>query len=102
MGNFEWIEFAEEHYGENAYGKLHVENTPWSPLREYFFGAAAELGLSKKDFNGPQSVGVGTIERTQKKGKRWGTFFAFLKNILSRSNLTVSRYSQAIKVCVMK
>jgi choline dehydrogenase-like flavoprotein len=67
-------------------------------MREYFYEAGEELGLKIKDLNGPQSVGIGTIERTQKNGKRWGTFFAFLKDIESRPNLVISRYSHALKV----
>lgn len=44
-------------------------------------------------------TGIARLEVTQKKGMRFGTFFAFLKDIQDRKNLRISRYSQALKVC---
>jgi len=75
-----------------------VESLRFEALRELFYEAARELGLNKIDVNGPQKVGIGPIEVTQKSGQRWGTFMAFLKDIMSRTGLTIARYSQAIKV----
>jgi choline dehydrogenase-like flavoprotein len=89
---------VEKHYGNNPDGELSVETSDWHPLREYFYEAGEELGFQKKDLNGPQSMGIGAIERTQMRGQRCDTFSAFLKGILNRPNLTVSRYSQVLKV----
>ncbi|OXA42201.1 Glucose dehydrogenase [FAD, quinone] [Folsomia candida] len=95
-------QFAEnkEHYGESAYGFLHVEKRKWvPPLHQTFLDAGKELGYDEVDVNGPQRVGFGPIEVTQKNGERFGTFSAFIKNNLrGKFNLVISRYSHATKL----
>jgi len=46
----------------------------------------------------PFILGYGPIDVTINRGKRWGTYKAFLEPILQRKNLNVYRYSTAIKV----
>ncbi|XP_035704716.1 glucose dehydrogenase [FAD, quinone] isoform X2 [Folsomia candida] len=91
----------EKHYGQagQPYGYLHVEQrNEWAPLYKYFIEAVKELGYNQVDLNGPQSIGFGPSEVTQKRGSRAGTFGGFLKNFMNRENLHVSRYSQATKI----
>ncbi|CAG7705725.1 unnamed protein product, partial [Allacma fusca] len=47
---------------------------------------------------GPQRSGFSGLEYVQKRGYRFGTFAAFLKDIPDRKNLQVSRYSHVTKV----
>jgi len=47
-----------KHYGENAYGFLHVERKKWLPLYKEFIAAGKEyFGLNEIDANGPQQSG---------------------------------------------
>ena len=114
-----------KHYGESPYGNLRVEKRTWKPMHNEFMAAIKELGYEELDLNAPQrsgneehartvvtdlatacyyslgenfSTGFAALEVSQKKGYRWGTFPAFIKPILDRKNLYISRYSQATKV----
>ena len=114
-----------KHYGQSAYGSLHVESRSWKPMHYEFMTAIKELGYEELDLNARQqsgneehsrlsftdlaitydysfgknlSVGFASLEVTQKNGYRWGTFPAFIEPILGRQNLHISRYSQATKV----
>lgn len=46
--------------------------------------------------------GIGVIEATQKRGERWGTYAAILRDLEKRPNVKISRYSEAIKVMSKK
>jgi len=93
------LKHTVDHYGNNPYKSMNVENPNWSkPFLKTFEKGADEMGLRFKDLNGPQTEGYGVLETNQDNGKRSGTYYAFLQNILSRPNLSISRYSQVIKV----
>ena len=59
------IDITEKHYGESAYGNLHVETTAWKPLEKELIEGIKELGYETIDLNGPQ---------------RSGTFYQFLQH----------------------
>ncbi|ODN00431.1 Protein PTCD3, mitochondrial [Orchesella cincta] len=88
----------EKHYGQTPYGYLNVEKRDYKPLYNYFMNGGKELGYDEIDLNGPQKSGFGPLEVTQKKGKRYGTFAAFLKNFMGRENLRVAKFAQAVKI----
>jgi choline dehydrogenase len=55
-----------------------------------FIESAHRLGIPKTDdVNGMLHDGVGFMQHTIKKGRRQSAYFAFLKPVLSRPNLTV-------------
>jgi choline dehydrogenase len=81
-------------------GPLNV-TTPEDPrpLGETFVDAAAEVGIPRNDdFNGATQKGVGRYHLTQKDGKRHSAADAYLKPVLSRSNLTTETGAQVTRV----
>lgn len=81
-------------------GRLGVSN-PVSPLPicEAFFQAGQELGIPfNPDFNGAQQEGLGYYQLTQKHARRSSAATAFLRPALDRSNLTVLRHRQALRL----
>lgn len=80
---------ASEYHGIN--GPLNVANLRQvNPTSEIFIQAAREIGLQLiPDFNVPEPEGIGFYQVTQKNGQRHSAAVAYLKPILSRSNLTV-------------
>ncbi|TRY81840.1 hypothetical protein DNTS_011406 [Danionella cerebrum] len=59
------------------------------PLHRAFIQAGQEAGYPfTEDMNGFQQEGVGWMDMTIHKGKRWSTASAYLRPALSRSNLT--------------
>ncbi|CAG7835887.1 unnamed protein product [Allacma fusca] len=91
-----------EHYGRGSQEiGLNVESKPEEtiPLLPYIIEAGKELGFDNvSDLNGPQRTGFGTIEYTQKRGARHGTYDAYIRPIKHRKNLVISRLSHAIKI----
>ncbi|CAL8089869.1 unnamed protein product [Orchesella dallaii] len=88
----------EKHYGYNPYGYLNVESRSFSPLHSYFVEAGKELGLKEIDLNGPQREGFAEIEVTQRNGERFGTYSAFIKDFVGRSNLRIIKYAHVTKI----
>ena len=81
--------------GADAYhgtgGPLNVADlrSP-TPLSHVFVEAAAEIGLPRNpDFNGARQEGVGFVQVTQKRGRRWSAARAYLRPARRRRNLTV-------------
>ncbi|CAL8084320.1 unnamed protein product [Orchesella dallaii] len=87
-----------KHYGESAYGNMDVESRPYSPLKTEFIEAGKEMGYDEIDANANQRSGFGDIEANIRNGARWGTYSAYIKPILDRGNLIISKYSQATKI----
>jgi choline dehydrogenase len=60
------------------------------PLARTFIDACAEINLPHTDdFNGPNEIGAGIFQVTQKRGQRWSTARAYLQPALKRPNLSV-------------
>lgn len=94
--NFELGESAEH----GASGELHVQQARvrW-PVLDAVEHAAIEAGLKKiDDFNRGDNEGVGPIHFTQKSGQRWSAASAFLKPVMSRSNLKVETHALVHRV----
>jgi choline dehydrogenase len=87
---------SEDHFGgandlHGAGGEWRVERQRLSwPILDAFRDAAEELGIPRtEDFNGGTNEGSGYFEVNQKRGVRWNTSKAFLRNVLGRPNLRV-------------
>jgi choline dehydrogenase len=86
-----------EHYerGPNAYrgaeGPLWISDPALKvPSSIDFIESANRAGIPKtEDMNGAQHDGVGFMQYTIRDGRRQSAYFAFLKPILHRPNLTV-------------
>lgn len=70
-------------------------------LHDVFVEAGGEAGYrSNDDFNGADQEGFGRFDFTIKDGKRWSTSYAFLRPVMSRSNLTVETEAHAKRIVV--
>ena len=72
-------------------GELTVSDPVWlSSLSPHFAESAAAVGIAPNgDFNGAEQDGVGPLQLTQKRGRRWSAADAFLHPVKDRPNLTV-------------
>ena len=82
--------------GENEFhggdGPLHVTSgrVNRNPLYEAFIKAGVQAGYAEsKDLNGHRQEGIGRMDRTTHKGRRWSAAVGFLKPVMDRPNLTV-------------
>ncbi|XP_048873766.1 choline dehydrogenase, mitochondrial [Brienomyrus brachyistius] len=71
-------------------GPLHVSRGKTDhPLHHAFIQAGQQAGYPfTDDMNGYQQEGVGWMDMTIYKGKRWSTASAYLRPVLARPNLT--------------
>lgn len=81
-------------------GPLHVSDPLWnSDLAKGWLEAAELVGHPRNDdFNGPDQEGVGFYQLTQKDGRRWSAYDAYLKDVRDRPNLTVLTYRHATRL----
>ncbi len=92
-----YFQKAERRVGSNAggvygtEGPLHIEDLrDPNVTTKAFLKACQELGYRKlEELNGPSNEGYAQTPVTQKKGRRWSAYDAFLKPVLHRPNLTV-------------
>lgn len=74
-----------------------------NPLTHVFLSAAGELGFAANpDFNGETQLGAGLHQVTQKNGSRHSAADAFLKPVISRSNLRVLTGAHATRILIEK
>jgi choline dehydrogenase len=80
---------ASEYHGIG--GPLRVEDPRYThPLSRAWLDAALDYGLPyNDDFNAAEQEGVGTLQLTQRAGRRWSTADAYLRPALDRPNLEV-------------
>ncbi|MDX6748749.1 GMC family oxidoreductase N-terminal domain-containing protein [Geminicoccaceae bacterium 1502E] len=91
-----WFKRSEDHYAgasefHGAGGEWRVEEPRlrWEIL-DAFREAAAQAGIPKTDdFNTGTNEGCGYFQVNQRRGVRWNASKAFLRPVLSRTNLQV-------------
>jgi choline dehydrogenase len=93
-------DFKGEYYGKD--GPLHVAYSRQPhPLGHIFIKACEEKGiLHNEEYNGEEQFGASMLQFTIKNNKRHSTAEAFLKPILTRSNLTVKTSSIVSKIII--
>ena len=81
-------------------GPLHVSTGACkNPLYRAFIDAGEQAGYPfTKDMNGYQQEGVGPMDMTTHKGRRWSTAMAYLRPALKRKNLILHKHSVATRV----
>ena len=85
---------ASEFHG--GHGELGVSNPVFSnnPLHKTFINAGIEAGYPyNEDLNGATQEGFGPAQQTIWNGKRESTGQSFIKPVLDRKNLTISKMS---------
>ena len=76
------------HGADGPLGVSDLRHT--NPLSQVFIDAATQAGIpANGDFNGPQQLGVGLYQVTQRDGARCSSAVAYLNPAKSRPNLTV-------------
>ena len=109
LGNEEWgyddilPYFIKAENNERGSDDFHGRGGPLNvadlrepnPLARAFVQASNETGYPLNvDFNGAKQEGFGLFQVTQKNGKRNSTAVAYLKPVLTRSNLTAQTEAQ--------
>lgn len=91
---------GDEWHGDR--GLLYVEDLrDRNPLSHAFVAAAQAVGLPyNPDFNGSQLDGIGWVQVTQHRGRRWSTADAFLRPAMRRSNLQLLTGAQCTRVSI--
>ncbi|WP_202844251.1 GMC family oxidoreductase [Luteimonas saliphila] len=70
-----------------------------NPLSQAFIEAAKQAGYPhNRDFNGPEQIGVGLYQVTQRDGARCSSAVAYLRPAKARPNLTVVTGAQANRI----
>ena len=70
-----------------------------NPLYSAFIDAGKQAGYPiTKDINGYQQEGLGVMDMTTHKGRRWSTAMAYLRPALKRKNLTLQKNSFVTRV----
>jgi choline dehydrogenase len=75
-----------------------VSEPPFNGLAEDWLKAAQEHGYNITDLNARYTEGFSPIYYTQKNGRRYGTYRAFLEPARSRKNLFIYKFSDVQKV----
>jgi choline dehydrogenase len=76
-----------EHHGAGGEWRVEQPRVQWAVL-DAVARAATEMGIPvTPDFNTGDNTGVGYFHVNQKRGVRWSSARAFLKPVLSRTNL---------------
>lgn len=81
-------------------GPLPVTDCDWRhPLCDAFIASAHEIGVPENpDYNAASQEGAGYYQRWIFKGRRYSTARAFLRPVMTRSNLTVVTGAQATRI----
>lgn len=81
-------------------GPLNVEYLKnYKTINDAFYKAASNNGIRyNDDFNGAEQEGVGPYQVTQKNGRRWSTYEAYIKPVRKRKNLTILTKAMVRKV----
>ncbi len=71
-------------------GPIHIQQTRPDRLSDAFVSACRATGLAyNRDYNAGDSSGVAYLQTNTRRGRRWGTYEAYLEPALKRPNLTV-------------
>ena len=85
-------------HGGGGEWRIETQRLNWEIL-DAFSEAANQAGIpSTDDFNKGDNTGTGYFEVNQRKGWRWNTSKAFLREVKSRSNLAIWTNAQVEKL----
>jgi choline dehydrogenase len=93
-----WQNGANDYRGGDGPLNVSRQMTP-NPLFNAFINAGQEAGYPfTEDMNGYQQEGLGWMDMTIHKGRRWSAATAYLKPALQRPNLTVQTRALANRI----
>jgi choline dehydrogenase len=102
--------FVKSEHNEQIDNAYHGQGGPLNvtfaqkfktPVAEAFVKACIEQGIApNNDFNGATQAGAGPFQFTIKDQKRCSTAVAYLKPVLSRSNLTVITFAHTKQILI--
>ncbi|MBT3789183.1 MAG: choline dehydrogenase [Alphaproteobacteria bacterium] len=93
-----WQNGANDYRGGDGPLNVSRQMTP-NPLFNAFINAGQEAGYPfTEDMNGYQQEGLGWMDMTIHKGRRWSAATAYLKPALQRPNLTVQTRALADRI----
>jgi len=83
-------------------GPMHVVPvTERHPVVQAFVDASNNWGLpDNEDYNGSSQEGVGYYQATQRNGRRWSAYHAYLAPIRTRKNLTIQTHAHVHRLHV--
>ncbi|MCH8551457.1 MAG: GMC family oxidoreductase N-terminal domain-containing protein [Natronospirillum sp.] len=85
-------------HGSGGEWRVERQRLKWTVLED-FAAAAVQAGIpATEDFNRGCNEGVGYFDVNQRRGWRWNTAKAFLRDVAKRPNLTVWHASQATRL----
>ncbi|CAG7824981.1 unnamed protein product [Allacma fusca] len=79
-------------------GNLNVAQPSYVGMAEMFCEAGKEFGYPRTDLNAEFKEGCSPIYYTQKNGRRFGTYKAFIEPIRDRKNLYIYKFSHVTKI----
>lgn len=90
---------GDEYRGDR--GPLHVSTGACeNPLYQAFIQAGEQAGYPyTHDMNGLQQEGLGPMDMTVHKGRRWSTAMAYLRPAMKRPNLEVRTRALVARIC---
>lgn len=96
-------QITDQYHGNEGEVNVTFSNKFKTPYGEAFIEACQQIGIPyTSDYNGASQTGVGAFQFTIKDGKRHSAANAFLKPILSRSNLTAITQARVTKINIEK
>ncbi|ODM94363.1 Glucose dehydrogenase [FAD, quinone] [Orchesella cincta] len=91
-----WDNFTKEFHSTK--GPMEVSLPAYQGLANQFVNAGKESGFKIIDYNAPFHEGFAPFLYTQKRGRRMGTYQAFLEPIRDRKSLTVRKFAHVNKL----
>ena len=89
---------ASEHHAVGGPLNVMDERSP-RKLTKKFLASAESAGIPYvDDYNGPEQDGCALVQVTQKGGKRWSTYEAYLRPAAKRPNLQVVTGAQVLRL----
>ena len=98
---FERLEnFASPSPERGHEGPMHVSRVQERfPVASAFLQAAQEAGhVLNEDYNAGTQEGFGYYQATQRKGRRWSAYDAYLARVLGRRNLRIEKDAQVMRL----
>jgi len=87
------------YFERSADGPFEIADLRYRNPLTAFVAAAVEAGIPRTDdLNAPEPEGVGHVQVSQRRGRRWSVADGYLRPALSRRNLTVCTGAHATRV----
>jgi choline dehydrogenase len=79
-------------------GRMSVSDVGMTGANRIISNVFKEIGLKQRDYNGKTQFGWNTVQSTMRNGVRMGSYNAFLKRYMKKSNIYIATKANALKV----